>query len=77
MFITSKIQVIFNKKVPVPFSKFFLCIMSVCLVMSFFLLLAKKLHRHLLVFHDRGLYYIETSPLICSSDQSTGFCMSI
>ena len=25
-------------------------------------------------FHDGGRYHIETSPLICSANQSTGFC---
>ena len=28
-----------------------------------------------LLFHDRGRYHIETSPLICSANQWTGFCM--
>ena len=25
--------------------------------------------------HDRGLYHLETSPLICSANQRTGFYM--
>ena len=27
------------------------------------------------LFHDGGPYHIETSPLICSANQWTGFCM--
>ena len=27
------------------------------------------------LFHDGGRYHIETSPLICSANQWTGFCM--
>ena len=27
------------------------------------------------LFHDRGRYHIETSPLICSANQWTGFYM--
>ena len=29
-----------------------------------------------LLFHDGGRYHIETSPLICSSNQWTGFYMN-
>ena len=28
-----------------------------------------------MIFHDGGLCYIETSPLICFANQLTGFCM--
>ena len=28
-----------------------------------------------LLFHEGGRYHIETSPLICSANQWTGFCM--
>ena len=27
------------------------------------------------LFHDGSPYHIETSPLICNANQSTGFCM--
>ena len=30
-----------------------------------------------LLIHDGGPYHIETSPLICSANQCTGFCMIV
>ena len=29
--------------------------------------------QYLLIFHNGGPYHIETSPLICSTDQWTGY----
>ena len=34
-----------------------------------------KNHRKLQLFHDGSPYHIETSPLICSANQCTGFYM--
>ena len=42
------------------------------LFMAFFEYQFKYCHK---LFHDRGLYYIETSSLICSENQWTGFYM--
>ena len=35
----------------------------------------KRSHKWYQLFHDRGPYHIETSPLICRANQWTGFYM--